>query len=134
VDIAVPAEIVAYTNKNNSRQTLIDQALRQYCVTTTKDDKPTTDCNLFIDGRARITSKYNAYFAKYEQYYIKAAIRDGAQIAYDKAVDTETTAQASYNQLLNVNTSFPKPGGTEVPPSIGGEAILQRADAKGGSK
>ena len=135
-------EATALFDYNASRQNLINQSRRQYCVTTTTTTTSgsttttttTTDCNLFYDGRPRITPKIDDYASKYEKYFVKAKTVEGAQINYDASLAAEDSARLSYQKLVAVNTATPTPGGTAVGGSIGADAILRRADAKGGSK
>ena len=142
VDSAVAVEATALFDYNASRQNLINQSRRQYCVTTTTTTTSgstttttkTTDCNLFYDGRPRITPKIDDYASKYEQYFVKARTVEGAQINYDASLAAEDNARLSYQRLVAVNTATPTPGGTAVGGSVGADAILRRADAKGGSK
>lgn len=134
VNNAVAAEGVAVTNQGNSRQTLMNQSRRQYCVTTTTSSSTTTNCNLFYDGRLGMSIKYDNYYTTYERYYAKAKIVEGAQVAFDAAVNAENRARSSYDSLVAVATTQATPGGSAVAGSFGAEAILRRADAKGGSK
>ena len=134
VNTAVAVEATALFDYNASRQNLIDQARRQYCVTTTNSSGTTTNCNLFYDGRASIAPKIDDYSNKYAQYFVKAKIVEGAQIAYNESLAAEDSARLSYERLMAVNTAATTPGGTAVGGSVGAAAILRRADAKGGSK
>ena len=134
VNNAVAVEATALFDYNASRQNLIDRARRQYCVTTTNSSGTTTDCNLFYDGRASIAPKIDDYSNKYDRYFVKAKTVEGAQIAYNESLAAEDNARLSYQRLVAVNTATTTPGGTAVGGSVGAEAILRRADAKGGSK
>ncbi len=145
LDAAVANEAAAATNYTNSRQNLINLSYRQYCVTYQQlvidsvipfvfHYVTVTDCNRYYDGRNRITSKIDDFTDKYNRYYTKLKARETAQQSYDAALLSETNAQASYNRLVAVNTSLTIPGGTPLTASIGADAILQRADEKGGAK
>jgi len=142
VDNAMVVEAAALSDYNASRQNLIDRTRRRYCVTTTTTTTSgsttttttTTDCDLFFDGRSRITPKIDDYASKYEQYFVKEKTVEGAQTSFNESLAAEDSARLSYQRLLAVNTATTAPGGTEVGGSVGAEAILRRADAKGGSK
>ena len=142
VDNAVVGETNALFEYNASRNNLINQSRRQYCVTTTTTTTSNgtttttsmTDCNLFYDGRPSIRPKIDDYASKYEKYFVKAKTVEVAQTNYDASLAAEDNARLSYQRLVAVNTATTAPGGTAVGGSVGAEAILRRADAKGGSK
>ena len=146
LNAANSAKTTAQNQYNTSRQTLIDQSYRQYCVTYQQvvivaigpplqfRIDTITDCNRYYDGTGRIRPKIDDFKDKYDRYYTKVKARDTAQESYNAALASETNAQSSYNRLVAVNTGLTVPGGTALTASIGADAILQRADEKGGAK
>ncbi len=133
---AIAAVAFSQLGYNNRRQNLIANSRRQYCVTTTAGDPAvtTTNCNLFYDGRGRMTSRLNTFEAKFNDAYLNTKKLETAQQNYNAAVTTEAQAQASLNQLENANTTPTAGTGTQATVWAGAEAILKRADAMGGTK
>ncbi len=136
LDNAIAAVAFAQLGYNNRRQNLIAYSRRAYCVTTTSGNPAvtTTDCNLFYDGRSRMTARLNTFEAKFNEAYLNNKKLEGAQQTYNAAVATEAQAQASLNQLLNANTTPTAGTATQATVWAGAEAILKRADAMGGTK
>jgi hypothetical protein len=136
VNNAVANTAFAQLGYDNRRQNLITASRRSYCVTTTSGSPAvtTTNCNLFYDGRPRMTFRLNDYEAKFKQAYLNNKKAETAQTNYNAAVASEQQAQTSLNQLESANAT-PTPGsGTQATVWAGAKDILQRADAMGGTK
>ena len=136
VNNAVANTAFAQLGYDNRRQNLIAASRRSYCVTTTSGSPAvtTTNCNLFYDGRPRMTSRLNDYEAKFKQAFLNNKKAEAAQTNYNAAVASEQQAQTSLNQLEGANATPTAGAGTPATVWAGAKDILQRADAMGGTK
>ncbi len=144
LDVANAQLATAQANYYASRQVAIDAFRINYCVTTTTSttsgDPPTTttttttDCSKYYDGRADITAKIDAFNSSYQAWLGRGDQQKTVQSVYDQAIASASQAKASYEMLNGVATGTTPPSAAKVTNWMGAEAILQGADAKGGSR
>lgn len=111
---------VAQSQYDAARQSAIDAFRIQVCE----------DQCWYHDGRATITTRIDAFFNAYRDWFGKQDAADKSEAAADEAEAAAARARAAYNDLKSI-ADGEAPSGSAVGVWNGATAILEAADTKG---